>query len=296
MTDLSALKGMTNSLAGVPSVLYFHENQFAYPDDSPAEHLVERQLTSIYSAISADYLVFNSQFNQQSFLDGCEVLLLKLPDGVPRGIIDQLKSKSVVIPVALKDLAISVGAISIGARSVGEKSARFNIVWNHRWEQDKGLVELESLLILLLEESIEFEFNLIGQSFRKIPAEITRIGNLLRGVDKLAQVGFIEDRQEYYSLLESCHVVLSTARHEFQGLAVLEAVQRGCIPVVPDDLAYKEFVQPDFRYGAAEEAVKMLVTYHQQYCDGGLPNCNLPDQVSWQYVQHSWRNLLNRFQ
>ncbi|MEM8564527.1 MAG: DUF3524 domain-containing protein, partial [Pseudomonadota bacterium] len=43
-------------------------------------------------------------------------------------------------------------------------------------------------------------------------------------------------------------VILSTADHEFQGLAVLQAVMRGCLPVVPDRLVYPEIYPNQFRY------------------------------------------------
>lgn len=48
--------------------------------------------------------------------------------------------------------------------------------------------------------------------------------------------------------LEAPCDLLSTAAHEFQGLAVLEAVASGCLPVVPDRLAYPEIFPARFRY------------------------------------------------
>ena len=45
--------------------------------------------------------------------------------------------------------------------------------------------------------------------------------------------------------------MLSTARHEFQGLAVLQSVAAGCVPVVPDRLAYREIYPDALRYASA---------------------------------------------
>jgi hypothetical protein len=42
--------------------------------------------------------------------------------------------------------------------------------------------------------------------------------------------------------------VVSTALHEFQGVAVMEAVKAGCIPAVPDRLGYPDF-SPQRRRG-----------------------------------------------
>ena len=53
---------------------------------------------------------------------------------------------------------------------------------------------------------------------------------------------------EYERLLKDSQFVLSTADQEFQGLAVMEAMALGCIPVVPDQLAYPEYVPDTHRY------------------------------------------------
>ena len=49
-------------------------------------------------------------------------------------------------------------------------------------------------------------------------------------------------------LQQEADVVVSTALHEFQGLAVMQAVAAGCVPVVPDRLAYRETYAEEFRY------------------------------------------------
>ncbi|MEO2173577.1 MAG: DUF3524 domain-containing protein [bacterium] len=288
MTDLSALKGMCKTLANVPSILYFHENQFAYPDEAyfeeaSANHLVERQITSIYSAISADQLVFNSEFNRQSFVRGVSQFLEKMPDGVPPGIRLSLEEKSQVIAVALRPRDVAETA----------KPSLLNIVWNHRWEHDKGVVELSNLVQSLLKTSLDFRFHIIGQSFRQVPEEIVACCEVLQQASKLGQKGFIKDRESYLRLLDDCHIVLSTARHEFQGLAVLEAIQAGCMPVVPDDLAYREFVSPRYRFRDLEDAVGMI----EQIWEGEYDHQQkpvLPEQVSWDDVQRSWRELLQQ--
>ena len=118
MVDLATLRGLVPVLAGVPSVLYFHENQFEYPQTERQHNLLEIQLTSIYSAVAADRILFNSNYNQQTFLAGCASFLRKMPDRVPPNIVSGLHGKAEVIPVPM-DLGESQ---SVSARWPGCES------------------------------------------------------------------------------------------------------------------------------------------------------------------------------
>jgi len=90
MVDLATLRGLVPALARIPAVLYFHENQFAYPQHRQQYPLLEAQITSIYSALAADCVLFNSSYNRASFLEGCTQLLRKMPDCVPPGVVPAL--------------------------------------------------------------------------------------------------------------------------------------------------------------------------------------------------------------
>jgi glycosyltransferase involved in cell wall biosynthesis len=54
--------------------------------------------------------------------------------------------------------------------------------------------------------------------------------------------GHVADRQAYAAWLWQSDVVVSTARQEFFGVAVAEAICCGCQPVLPHRLAYPELV------------------------------------------------------
>ena len=49
-------------------------------------------------------------------------------------------------------------------------------------------------------------------------------------------------RADYVKTLRRADWVLSTARHEFYGIAVAEALLAGCLPWLPDRLSYPELV------------------------------------------------------
>jgi len=101
--DLASLRGFVPELGRIPALVYFHENQLAYPESGKQHPSVEPAMVNLYSALSADRVAFNSEWNRRSFLDGVRALLRRLPDAVPGGLVDLLEAKSVVLPVPLPD-------------------------------------------------------------------------------------------------------------------------------------------------------------------------------------------------
>lgn len=145
MVDLSTLRGFIPALAKLPTLLYFHENQFAYPTRDAQRNNAETQLVPLYAALCADSLVFNSDYNRSTFLAGAKALLRRLPDHVPKGLAVQLENSHVlpvpVLPAALPT-ALSTASSPVPVReanSVRQSAhATLEVVWNHRWEYDKG--------------------------------------------------------------------------------------------------------------------------------------------------------------
>jgi glycosyltransferase involved in cell wall biosynthesis len=237
--DLSSLRGMVPRLASVPTIVYFHENQFAYPTSGDQHGSVEPQMVNLYSALCADQLVFNSSWNRDSFLQGVRLLLRRLPDHVPAGMPELLADRAQVLPVP----------IDIGSPLPRRPAAVLQLVWNHRWEYDKGPAILLAAIRHCIEQALPVCFHLLGQQFKRRPPEFDQIEKLLAANPVAAgHWGRIEDRQCYLALLGRADVVLSTALHEFQGLAVMEAAARGCLPLVPDRLSYPEFFPDLCRY------------------------------------------------
>ncbi|MCG7198147.1 DUF3524 domain-containing protein [Marinobacter pelagius] len=244
MVDLASLRSFHPHLAGTPCLLYMHENQFAFPVSGKQPASVDPQMVNLYSAISADCVAFNSAWNRDSFLDGVRKFLDKMPDEVPNGLITRLREKSRVIPVPIED------RLFIDARD-GVNWARPHLLWNHRWEYDKGPDRLWKLLQVLERRAVPFRLSVVGESFRRHPPAFARIREAFG--DRIEQWGFLESRGDYERLLRQADIVISTALHDFQGLSMLEAMASGCVPLAPDRLAYREYVPADCRYASHEQ-------------------------------------------
>ncbi|MBL6688235.1 MAG: DUF3524 domain-containing protein [Pseudomonadales bacterium] len=281
MTDLATLKGLVPSYNSIPSLVYFHENQFAFPAKEPDAHRIAAQITSIYTALAADRVVFNSVFNQDTFFSGARALLARMPDAVPKGFFDQVRSSTKVLPVPLAESTKSPQI---------PRNARRGIIWNHRWEHDKGPEQLYAIVAAYVDRGGSGPFHLLGQQFRVVPEAMSASIKLLRSHGLLGHVGFIEDRLKYFALLGKSRYVLSTAHHEFQGLAVQEAMAEGCTPVVPDALVYPEYVPATSRYQSPEEAAELLVT------DAPENPSMLVERYTWQRQAVLWRQLLHESQ
>ena len=271
MTDLSALKGMVPKLAAVPAVVYFHENQFAYPPSSNQHGSLEPQIVNLYTALVADKILFNSDYNRTSFLDGVSNLLSRLPDYVPENVPRILQERSHVVPVPLPD--------NVFVAHEGSGRDPLNILWNHRWEYDKSPEVFFMALSKLKQSGIDFRVHVLGQQFRRMP-DVFREARLELD-DCIGRWGYVESTAEYRTLLAQSDVVVSTAIHDFQGIAILEGVAAGCQPLVPDRLAYRELFPHRFRYAGTpsrpEQEAVVLATRLQRLTEQKAQGFFIPD-------------------
>ena len=291
MTDLSALRGLVPEIARVPTAVYFHENQFAYPRSKDAYQSVEPQLLNIYTALCADLLLFNSGFNRRTLLDGASQLLKRFPDCVPAGLCEEITAKSRVLPVPLEE---SLPQVELDPDDPTLEPSPLVISWAARWEYDKGPDRLLQILQGLEALDVDYRLNLLGESFRSSPVEFAQIQQEF--AHRLQAVGFLSDAGQYRRTLRQSHVFLSTAYHEFQGLAAMEAAALGCSPLVPDEQAYPDYYPEAMRYGDIKSAVRKLQGLAADLVQGQkLPQLDT-SAYTWNRLGPEYRRVLGAVQ
>ncbi|MDN3526319.1 DUF3524 domain-containing protein [Halomonas sabkhae] len=277
MVDLATLVGLYPHLAGARKVVYFHENQFAYPASSAQGSRVGPQMVNLYTALAADEVVFNTVYNRDSFIDGARALLKRMPENLPAyEPLEALRRRARVVPVPI-------------ATSTGQGSTAGDlIVWNHRWEYDKNPESFFAALFQLAARGVSFRVAVMGQRFGDWPAVFDEARERLG--DRLVCWG-PQTAAAYQDWLDRGAVVVSTSYHEFQGLAIMEAVRRGCVPLVPDRLCYPELYAAPFLYADDDQLVARLEAWLTS--PGSRPHPPVTDDWTWPSLQSAYRQVLN---
>jgi glycosyltransferase involved in cell wall biosynthesis len=228
LADLKALwKG-----AFPPALIYFHENQLSYPL-APGESMdYQYGFTNITSVLSADRVLFNSDFHRRSFLEALPGFIRMMPDCRPGRLIEAIAATSAVVyPGCHFDPPAALPATL---------SAAPLVVWNHRWEHDKNPEAFFAALTAMQRQGKRFRVALLGEHYTSVPEVFSTARDILG--ERLIQFGRIAGRKEYYGMLAQGAIVISTALQENFGIAVVEAIRHGCLPLLPNRLSYPELM------------------------------------------------------
>lgn len=232
LLDVPAFLGHARRhLAHVPVGLYMHENQLTYPLPPGARRDTSLALVNWSSMAAADGVAFNSEFHRDSWFDALRPFLDSFPEPGHGGHVDGVLDRSTVLPVGVDMSWIPEHT---------QKTAPPLIMWNQRWEHDKDPDAVVVGLQRLAEIGIEFRVALCGESpHGTTPESFLALASVLG--DRLVHMGYAPS-EVYRGLLVEASVVISTARHEFFGVAVVEAIAAGAHPIVPNRLSYPEIV------------------------------------------------------
>ncbi|XP_026151620.1 tRNA-queuosine alpha-mannosyltransferase isoform X2 [Mastacembelus armatus] len=286
--NLCELVALRPDLARLKKVLYFHENQLVYPVRKDQERDFQYGYNQVLSCLVSDVVVFNSLFNMESFLSSISSFMKKIPDHRPRDLDKLIQPKCMVLnyPVQFPDVSRllpkhklvrqqQVGADHPQASwSVDQSTSEprteqkcfpkedsedqtkpLHIVWPHR-EHDKNPEVFFSALLKLVEKQLDFHVSVLGETFTDVPEVFSEARRLLDS--HILNWGFLSSREDYLRVLCQADVVVSTAKHEFFGVAMLEAVHCGCYPLCPKALVYPEIFPAEYLYSTPEQLCKRL--------------------------------------
>ena len=232
MLNLAEFHGLApRAVTNLPAVAYFHESQLLYPNQTADERDLHYAFTNFTTALAAQTVWFNSAFHRDAFLEAVREWLARMPDYQPVNAVETIRAKS----------RVHYPGIEIPRGLAERPRGPLRILWAARWEHDKAPELFFDALGALADRGVEFRLTVLGRSSKKAPACFAAAHT--RFSRRIDQWGHLDDPSEYLAALQQCHVFVSTARHEFFGIAAVEAAAAGCIPVLPARLAYPEVFQ-----------------------------------------------------
>jgi glycosyltransferase involved in cell wall biosynthesis len=237
MLDLATFLGLTRDLThGTPVALYMHENQLTYPLPPGRARDLTFPWINYTAALAADALLFNSAFHRDLFLRELPSLPGRYHDHRELDLLDAIAAKSAVLHpgIDLRRLDSQAG----GSRAA--PSTPPTILWNSRWEYDKGPVAFFDALRELERRGVDFHLIVAGEAID--PGEPSFIAAREQMASRTLHWGYAPDLETYRELLAHADLVVSAARQEFFGIAVIEAMYCSCVPVLPRRLSYPELL------------------------------------------------------
>ncbi|XP_064612718.1 tRNA-queuosine alpha-mannosyltransferase-like [Liolophura sinensis] len=385
--NLAELVALRPDLGHLKKILYFHENQLVYPVRKQQDRDFQYGYNQILSSLVADVVVFNSQYNRDSFLGSIKTFLNIIPDQKSLQLEEQIRPKSLVLyfPLNLSHIAkegslselvnddldvdgkngekvtsqktcismsdcepttttygchgdkmtITKGfhdnqcsnnsaisesvtcdvyhenldrkkkkAANFQAKSCGNQTKSvedgigvqkpLHIVWSHRWEHDKDPQTFFQVLYKLSSEGLSFTLSVMGEQFLDVPDVFQEAKEKLS--NHISAWGYQGNKGDYYRVLLKADVAVSTALHEFFGVAMLEAVHLGCYPLCPNRLVYPEIFPKECLYNTSQQLYKRL----RELCrrphlarSSPVKNALDLDRFSWETLGPKYKHLLD---
>lgn len=261
LVDLAAFLALTRRrLGGVPAMVYFHENQVTYPRLRGTKFNSWFGQINYRSALAADVVAFNSAFHRLDFLGALEELAREPNNWLTVEGIAAIRARSVVLPVGVE--------LDWIGEAEEREAGRRRLLWNHRWEFDKSPELFVRVVRQLAGEGVPFGLIIAGEPGDNPSPAMWRLREELG--DRVEHFGFAESREVYGALLRRADIAVSTTRHEFFGIGMVEAMAAGCIPCAPRRYAYPELVPPGYHDLLWEDEAGLL-TLLRRLASGSLP-------------------------
>jgi glycosyltransferase involved in cell wall biosynthesis len=282
VADFSALCGVRCP----PVLLYLHENQLTYPL-APGERMdMQFGFTDITSALCADRILFNSHFHFDRFFSELPEFIGRMPEFKPRWAIDAIRRKASVLYPGCRFDAVDHHLMPL-------PEGPPLVVWNHRWEFDKQPETFFAALDRVDQMGVDFRLAILGETCQVKPRVFLKAKS--RFAPKLVQYGYVASKSDYNTWLRQGFVAVSTAIQENFGIAMVEAMRHGCLPLLPYRLSYPEILPQEFHrsfiYRDDDDLVKKLAAMLRRPERFIHHRPVLADMMA----RHAWASVIERY-
>lgn len=274
LVDVAEMLGLArrNLSPDVGVVIYQHESQLVYPV-ADGNYDNGAALRNWMSWCVADLVLFNSYHHMRAVTEALPQFVETLPDNTHVPMIEPVIGRFEVFNVGVDltripereplppptahpsslrflepDQVIGLDGPGPDEVSVNEgqaPSGRPVILWPHRWERDKDPAAFLAALRKVQEAGLDFGLVLAGQDPPSGSTQACEERSAAESefADHIVASGDF-DRDEYLEHVAHSDLVVSCAKHEFFGVAIVEAVASGCVPLLPNALSYPELIRP----------------------------------------------------
>lgn len=280
--DFRAL--LAPALRAVPVLYYLHENQMTYPLSPDEQFDPYFGFTNVLSCLTAEAVVFNSDFHRREFLGRLPGFLPRLPDYDRRAVVAEITAKSEVLPLGLDVAELdaqrppAAPGAPPAAGGASPAGAVPRVLWNHRWEFDKRPEMFFDALAVLAGEGVPFVVDVLGESFARRPPVFDTVRERLG--ERVGRFGFVASRAEYIRCLWAANVVVSTAHQEFFGISMAEAIACGAHPVAPRALVYADwYAGPCARQHLYRDPAELVALLRRRLVAPRPHDCGIPARI-----------------
>jgi glycosyltransferase involved in cell wall biosynthesis len=288
-TDLMSLSDF-KALAGricPPTLVYLHENQFTYPL-SPGERMdYQFGFTDITTALVADRILFNSRTHRDAYFEALPKFIKMMPECRPNWVVDEIKAKARILYPGCRF------GDDMSAAEKFDKPLPPIIIWNHRWEFDKNPDSFFDALDSVLETGVDFRLALLGETSQTVPKAF--IGAGARYGKRIIHYGYVKSRKQYLQWLRQGAIVVSTARQENFGIAVVEAIRFGCLPLLPMRLSYPEVIPAEYHDRVLYCNQGDLVAKLTRFLSNPVEYQDLRGNLSRAMTKFAWSKMIDRY-
>jgi len=265
MLNLPVFKELCNKkkISHSKFVVYFHENQLSYPwSPHDNDKVLNRDFHYYYinytSSLVSDYNCFNSSYQYESYFYELKKYLNKMPDYKNLDTINKIKNKSSVLHIGC----------NLEAPNKSDKPNKIPIIlWNHRWEYDKGPDNFFDILYKVKKKKVKFSLVILGEKYAEYPDCFDKAKKILK--DEILFMGYCESDNDYKNWLCKADVLPVTSFQDFFGISIVEAISCKTYPILPNRLAYPELLDinsnPEIFYNSDNELYNKLIDFLINY-------------------------------